>query len=257
MTSEHTRRHPRLRHIASWLEHPQAIRTILFDAGFTLIYPRQTTAASVHQACLRAGFDISIEAIDARVPIAEQVFYGSDLVIEGVWADNVKINRFWQSYFTPLMTSLVPDEAIPRIVDVIIYEFNEHANWALYDDVMPMLQRLHTHYTLGIISDWSVDLGTIFRNLGLLPYFDVMLVSSIHRQAKPSPKLFDEALVRADAIGQFTLYVGDTYVQDILGARNAGINPILLDRSHRVKRSTMDCVVIRSLAELPHLLELE
>ncbi len=46
--------------------------------------------------------------------------------------------------------------------------------------------------------------------------------------------------------------MGDHYYADVLGARSAGIYPVLLDRGEW--SSNPDCTVITSLDELPGLL---
>jgi putative hydrolase of the HAD superfamily len=67
--------------------------------------------------------------------------------------------------------------------------------------------------------------------------------------------LYDLALQRCNAIADYTLHIGDSYVQDVLGARAVGITPILLDREGKLTESHVDCLLIHSLHELLDLLE--
>jgi FMN phosphatase YigB (HAD superfamily) len=73
------------------------------------------------------------------------------------------------------------------------------------------------------------------------------------REAKPSSGLYREALARAGARPHEAVHVGDSYVNDILGARAAGIAGVLLDRD-RLHNDPLDCPRIASLVELPDLL---
>ena len=50
------------------------------------------------------------------------------------------------------------------------------------------------------------------------------------------------------------VYVGDTYLKDVLGARAAGLAPVLLDRSGAA--IVQDCPVVGDLRELVPLLGL-
>ena len=47
------------------------------------------------------------------------------------------------------------------------------------------------------------------------------------------------------------LHVGDSIQEDFEGARNAGINPVLLDR-RGIHSGWTGCLVIRNLSELPY-----
>jgi FMN phosphatase YigB (HAD superfamily) len=111
---------------------------------------------------------------------------------------------------------------------------------------------------LGIISDWGVGLGLILRHHGLIRYFDFAVISAAVRRAKPDPELFQTALRRADAIPDYAVHIGDSYVLDVLGARAAGITPVLIDRAGRLDPAQIDCLVVRDLfglldaLEVPH-----
>jgi len=63
-------------------------------------------------------------------------------------------------------------------------------------------------------------------------------------------------LQRANAIADYTVHIGDSYIHDVLGARAVGITPILLDRVQRLQGHEVDCLLVHSLTELLELLEL-
>ena len=50
-------------------------------------------------------------------------------------------------------------------------------------------------------------------------------------------------------------HVGDSYSQDIIGARQAGLLPIMIDREGRY--GEVDCLKIRNLKELFKILDIE
>ena len=64
------------------------------------------------------------------------------------------------------------------------------------------------------------------------------------------------ALTRANAIPDYAIHVGDAYLLDVLGARAAGITPVLLDRERRHDATQLDCPVIYDLFGLLTLLEI-
>ena len=79
------------------------------------------------------------------------------------------------------------------------------------------------------------------------------MVSAYAGAAKPDREVFTYALARIEALPEQTIYVGDVYLADVLGARGAGIEPILIDRAGRF--GFVDCVVVRSLVEICSLMD--
>ena len=82
---------------------------------------------------------------------------------------------------------------------------------------------------MAVISNWSADLPTTLNQLGLRKFFDGIFASEAIGYAKPDPAAF---LVPVDRLGLtpgVTAYVGDIYPIDILGAREAGLEPVLVD----------------------------
>ncbi len=250
----------RLRSLAPWLDQPQSIRAIFFDAGFTLLHPNPSIVDVVRRSCAIEGVIIEAQVLGRRLSVAERTFAAAQHVKKRTWADNDAIERAWRDYFNAMIQPFVPKDdpdLLRRCIDQILNHFDSHTGWQLFDDVRPTLDALRGRYTLGVISDWNISLGAILRELRLTDDFHLLVVSATSRHAKPDPHLFVTALRRADALGDYTLYVGDSYTQDVLGARAAGINPILLDRRHKLVPVQIDCPVIGSLTDLLRLLDVE
>jgi FMN phosphatase YigB (HAD superfamily) len=66
--------------------------------------------------------------------------------------------------------------------------------------------------------------------------------------SKPEPGIFYAALERLGATADQSLYVGDNYWADVIGARRAGVTPVLLD-PHRLFPEA-DCLVLDRIDEL-------
>ncbi len=249
----------RLATIAPWTNHPQSIRAVFFDAGFTLIRPNPSTTAIIARVLTREGVATTEEQIRVAQHQAERHFFSGQHVQKSTWADNAAINRAWLGYFHEMVADVIPDnpELLEHCLQAILVEFDKHSAWQVYEDVLPTLRVLREHFTLGIISDWGIGLGAILRDLDLTRYFDFLVVSATSRRSKPDPHLFELALQRGNALGDYTLYIGDSYVQDVLGSRAAGINPILLDRRQRFNPLQFDCPVVAHLTDLLELLERE
>jgi len=123
----------------------------------------------------------------------------------------------------------------------------------LYPDALPTLEALKAGgYKLGMVSNAPPDTVDVIEALGLRRFFPVVLVSGIVGVSKPNPEIFRMALGQAGAKPEETVHVGDVYEADVVGARNAGIKGVLLDRNG--SRPMPDCPCIQSLSEIyPHL----
>ena len=130
-------------------------------------------------------------------------------------------------------------------------------NYQPEDVVLPevhqILKKLHTvGYTLAVVTNRNEPVGEYLEELELHKYFDFSLAGGEIKSWKPKPEIFRVALERANAKPEETIYVGDNYFADILGARNVGIQPILLDPYNYFPEA--DCHIIRSLTELEQVL---
>jgi REG-2-like HAD superfamily hydrolase len=242
-------------------DQPQSIRTIFFDAGFTLIQPNPSTPEICQQVCKRLDLHIHLDTVQQRMKEAEEYYYRHMRLNRHTWGSEQAISEFWTGYYMNLLRPFIEEhdeQRLRQLAESINQEFDKHTSWQLYPDVLPTLQALRKHgdYTLGVISDWGISLGPILRDLNLTPYFDCLLISAVMQHAKPSPMLYETALQRANSIADYTLHIGDSYILDVLGARSVGITPVLLDRSGRLQESDVDCVLIHSLTDLLDLLEI-
>ncbi len=68
------------------------------------------------------------------------------------------------------------------------------------------------------------------RFLGLADVVDLLVVSAEERVAKPDPRIFRIALARAGARPAEAVMIGDSWRNDVLGARAAGIRPVWFNR---------------------------
>lgn len=241
------------------IEQPQSIRTIFFDAGFTLLHPSPSVSEICYRICRQFNLPIGLEQVIERMHIADAYFHRHTQLHRHTWSSEQAIEAFWIGYYTNLLHPFVAkhdQDVLLQLSRAVNNEFKKHTSWQLYPDVLPTLKALRARgYTLGVISDWGIALGSILRKHGLAAYFDCLLISATTRHAKPSPHLYEQALLRANAIPDYTLHIGDSYIQDVLGARAVGMTPVLLDREARLEKRRVDCTLVHSLYELLDLLE--
>lgn len=120
--------------------------------------------------------------------------------------------------------------------------------------VTRLISRLADYYPLGLITNGPGDL-TIekLKRLGLASFFapERIVVSETVGFSKPDPRIFAEGLTRMGVRADETIFVGDSWETDIVGAIHAGIAAVWLNPTQQ-EQPTDDTpmAVIKNLQEL-------
>ncbi|MEX2101930.1 MAG: HAD-IA family hydrolase, partial [Actinomycetota bacterium] len=167
-----------------------------------------------------------------------------------LWTTTAGRSRaFWHSVYEAFLDQLgIP--AANGLHDTLYREFTDLSNYALFDDVVPILERLRpTGIVLGVISNFEEWLERLLEMLGVAGFFDVRVISGIEGVEKPDPAIFRLALERAGVRPEETVYVGDSPAFDVEPARELGMFPVLIDRRGRYPDAAS--ARIASMADLP------
>jgi len=105
---------------------------------------------------------------------------------------------------------------------------------------------------VGAVSNWVWNLPELLHSLDLVGQFDFITASARVGFEKPHPRIFEEALEKAQARPWEAIHVGDHLDADVNGAERLGIHAVLMDRydRHRADDLPADLPVIHSLDEL-------
>ncbi len=132
-----------------------------------------------------------------------------------------------------------------------VYFKHRFEDLELFDDVLPTLNTLRQRYTIGLLSNGN----SYPERCGLEGIFQFVVFSQDHGVEKPDPKLFHIAVGKAGCARDQLLHIGDSLQNDIMGAINAGIKCVWLNRT-RIENNLgvkVECE-IHSLLELPEIL---
>lgn len=144
---------------------------------------------------------------------------------------------------------LEPDDAT---LDAIHEQFAAPATWRPFPEAIGVLRDLRgAGYRLGAISNASHTLPEVLRQAGLAPFLDTVTCSSAIGAEKPHVRIFRHALASADATPERSLHVGDSYEEDYVGARQAGMHAVLLCRQGK---PPAPCPHLRTLEDLKGIL---
>jgi putative hydrolase of the HAD superfamily len=131
-----------------------------------------------------------------------------------------------------------PFEKFDEFFDELFAYFAEPGTWSLYPEVLDTLAALKQRgLHLSVISNFDSRLVPILDGLGVGPFFEQIFVSSRIGYAKPDPQIFQAALKHHGLKPEQSLHVGDSEVNDLHGACNAGLRGILVDRRERADAS--------------------
>lgn len=121
-----------------------------------------------------------------------------------------------------------------------------------------VLQQLHGKYKLGIVSNFAIPecVTKLLALHGLSELFEVVVVSGAVNKRKPSREIFLKALEKLGVNAAEAVFVGDTVDADVIGAKNAGMKTIFIERRIQ-KEAAQACPdqTIKSLNELTAALE--
>jgi putative hydrolase of the HAD superfamily len=100
------------------------------------------------------------------------------------------------------------------------------ADEAVNPEVLQLIQRLHGHYKLGVLSNSPPGLAQWLREWGILNLFDVVFCSGDEGVAKPAPAAFLTTLGRLGVERRSVVFIDDAF-ENVEAARSLGIPSIL------------------------------
>jgi putative hydrolase of the HAD superfamily len=238
---------------------PNGITTILFDLDGTLRHSRPTMNQAFCKLAAELGLPESAAGSRAALRWLHYYWAQSEELLADLEIYHGKEENFWLNHARLHLAAFgCPPERIERLAPEIsrrLTDEYEPEDW-ICDDVPGTLQALkQAGFSLGVVSNRTNPFGELLETLGLRAYFDYLLAAGEIQAWKPEPHIFRHAMSQLGVDPGQTLYVGDNYYADVIGAERAGIRPILLD-----PEGTFDdaaCTVIRALGEIVQVLEQE
>jgi putative hydrolase of the HAD superfamily len=165
-----------------------------------------------------------------------------------------------QAHLTEFTRALPPEELeqMPLFL-AQMYRGISRCRLRLYPHVREVLDVLRERYPLAVVTDaQSAYARGELHKVGLLDYFDPIVISGDHGYRKPDRRLFEFALDGMGAAAEHTLYVGNDMHRDIYGAREVGMKTVMFE-SDQGASAYLDCVpdyTITDFRDLPKILDL-
>jgi 2-haloalkanoic acid dehalogenase type II len=129
--------------------------------------------------------------------------------------------------------------------------FAERQRVNLYSDALPALKKLSARYPLVSLSNGNADL----ERVGLREFFRAVVSAREFGVGKPDPRIFHAAAGAVEVQRGQVLHVGDDATLDVLGALNAGMQAVWVNREDHVwPHEQQPDVVVTNLTQLCELL---
>jgi putative hydrolase of the HAD superfamily len=217
------------------------VRFIFFDVGNTLLFPNR---AKLLEPLPREKHP-TLEDWQALERRTKQEFD------QGLMSGKVD-HGFWWTFHTHLLEKLKAED--DQVRDVLVANTQKSANW---DQILPgtrdVLERIKGQYPMAVISNSDGKIDAVLTRCGISDCFASITDSGNVGHEKPHRAIFDAALRAMKADPSESLYVGDVYSVDYVGARNAGMQAVLFDVAGAYRDREFPRV--ESLAELENLLQ--
>ena len=199
----------------------EGIRAVLFDAGGTLIH------LDGERVCRAVGVRFEEELF--RQSETDAVAAVRALVLER--PESTDAERI-PLFFDRLLSGLGLAESGPRRTGAgaIAAEHRRANLWSRRaDGALETLAALRRRgYRVAVISNADGRVRGLLEEAGLTPHLEFVVDSAEVGLEKPDPRIFHAATDRLGLPPAACLYVGDIYEIDVVGARGAGLEPILI-----------------------------
>lgn len=226
------------------------MKAVLFDFGDTLVGLSPTRAEIVQNVLEKHGVYIDEDAIAKAYRLVNFTHKQSEIKHPDENAKQDFLLRFNKSLFLALGRGIYAD----LMADDLLAEFKAKRNWQLFPDAMEVLVELkHKGFLIGIVANWSSDLVGICDRLGITDKLSCIISSAQTGVEKPDPAIFSYAINELGTSAEQIFYVGNEYETDVIGARNANLIPVLIDRSSDYLFA--DCHRVESLKDIVSLID--
>jgi len=230
------------------------IKAVLFDLFNTLI-TYQPPREDIHLGILAKNQILIEKKIMANaIKSGDEYFYRENSVslVKNRPAQEQK--TVWYGYEAAVLKEAGIDPEPSLIMDILNALKDVHYEMVLFEDVLPALRELKDmELKLGIVSNIDRDIRPMCSEMGIMNILDIVLTSLETGLFKPSPEIFLRAAEELQVAAAESLYAGDQYQIDVIGANRAGMVGVLVDRDGLQDGLSLDGYRVDTLSKIPAL----
>jgi putative hydrolase of the HAD superfamily len=238
------------------------IQAIAFDVNGTLV--DINTEDGMEQCFRAAGHYLTYQGVNLRRTEVRDLYFQTmkeqlaSSPEEYPEFDSVGIWRTILEDHATEFTRSLPEEQRAQIPLFLaqMYRGISRRRLQLYPNVRDVLDALREKFPMAIVTDAQSPYARgELHQVGLLDYFDPIIVSGDYGFRKPDRRLFQLALDGMGVPTERTLYVGNDMHRDIFGAREIGMRTVMFDSDQGTKEH-LDCVPDFTITDYRELLDI-
>ena len=178
------------------------MRALLLDAAGTLLHPRQPVVEMY-----RVDAGAVREAMVALKPLRAR-------------------DRGWRAYWQAVVQRATGD-ADPALFERLYRHYAGADAWFVAPGAEALCRELRGRgIKIAVVSNWDDRLRPLLRDLGVLAWVDLAVVSAEEGVEKPDARIFALTCERLSVDPSEATMVGDTFSADVQGARGAGLHAV-------------------------------
>jgi FMN phosphatase YigB (HAD superfamily) len=228
---------------------PQEKEAFFFNAVNTLIRYNPDRETVLVKALKEKGIEITVPVAKIAYLIADDAAPSKGYTVK----PKEERDSFWEKYSSSLVKNCRIEDPDGKIAEWVSGRLRSPKVWtALYDAKSALESLKRMGCLVGAIANAESSLSSALEHASLSHLIDTVTTSEEVGAEKPDPSIFRKALEKSGLRPERCVYVGDIPEIDILGARNAGITPVWLDRN-RLARKIGGIQKIETLTEVEFL----
>ncbi len=231
---------------------PLQITTLLFDLDGTLVHQHPSSSDILFTILDEHEIPLMVSALQETQQFMFRYWANSDEFTQDIAMYGDFTEDFWLHYLKrKLWAAGLAEGQAANLAPIIQPELLERHKPETFvpNDVRPTLKSLRRlGYKMGLVSNRSASVEEVIREQEFDSYLDFYFSAGEVSCWKPEPGIFEHALYLAESSPEVTAYIGDNYYTDIVGAKNVGIHPILIDPRNIFPDA--DCQVITKISNL-------
>jgi len=236
---------------------PNHIKAIFFDLDGTLRHSVPSGGDVFSDYALSLGLRVNDED-RLRAARWEHFYWASSVDLrDDLLAHSGETERFWNEYSRRRLVALgvSPSMSIELAPKVSMHMGEMYKPESVVPgDVRAALPQLReAGYLMAVISNRDHPFQETLISHGLNEFFHFSLAAGEVNSYKPEPAIFEHGLQRANVTAQESVYVGDNYFADIVGAQRAGLQPVLYDPNGIFPEA--NCTTIQTFHQLLSIIE--
>ncbi len=265
------------------MAHPQMkVRAVIFDLDETLIEEEASNDASVLTAADIAAARHGVDRVALLAGLrkrSRELFLAGPMIDycrnigistrEALWGSFIgedprlaQLRNWMPTYRLRSWAAALEEVGVddpPLAAELVdFFMIDRSRRHVVFTESEQVLHELKKDFRLGLITNGAPDIqGAKIDGSKLASFFETIIISGEHGFGKPDLRIFRLALERLKVAPHEAVMVGDSLDRDIVGARDAGIRTVWINRRNRTLTDShpVPDVVLMDLRDLPTLLK--